>query len=143
METAPTSDSPYPLCVGDRVFDRWHVEDPDEDPELAIVIAEIDDSVYEHTFTTREGDELTLADLSRNRRYADFSVSDRVVTIVFSGWLNANVPGWEDHVSSPNQLIEYLAEMEESWRIPLERGSFDYPESRLRLVHRPVQSLQD
>lgn len=127
----------YPLRVGDRVEDiKQHCESADE-PEPAIVIDTLGESVHDVTFESAVGEQ-SLADYKPNVRFADFTVSQRVVTIAWESWLDANVPGWANYRDDSESLAGYLRTREQSWDIPVTAvGSYDYPESRLRLVDRP------
>lgn len=142
MSSQTPTDDAYPLRVGDRVFDRYQISEFDRyqisegDPELAIVLSVSDESVYEATFS-RGGEEIALADLERNRRYGDFEVSDRVVSIAFASWLSAYFDGWTDYASDPEGLVDFLSECESEWSIPYSEELYDYPESRLQLAYRP------
>ena len=140
--TRDTDDSPYPLQVGDLVFDRLQLSDEYDDPkELATVTGIVDEDVYEATFTDRStGDEIPLVEYEPNVRHADFDVSTAVVTVTFTGWLNANVPGWDAYADDPDGLLAFLRQREESWSIPVRANSFDYPESRLQLARRAQAS---
>ena len=132
----PDDADAYPLRVGDRVFDRFHISAPTEDPELAIVIDVLDTDVYETTFG--EGDrETSLADYQKNRDHADFDVSTRAVSIVFASFLSNHFPEWSDYASDPDGLSKYLDERDPEWSVPLSEGTFDYPEARLQLAYRP------
>lgn len=142
-EARPTTDElrtpdSYPLRVGDEVTDLQQVCEVDMEPEPAIVIGLVGDDVYDATFEDISGEERILAEYEPNTRYADFEVSERVVTIAWKSWLDNNVPRWEAHRGDHDDLTEHLATSEESWDIPVSTvGSYDYPESRLRLEHRP------
>lgn len=128
----------YPLQIGDRVFDHYSLAADDETPDLAVVLAHSDETVYEATYTDQSGTEIVLADMPRNREHGDFDVSDRVVGIAFAPWLGATFPGWDDRASDPEALVEFITEREQEWRdISLSDGLYDYPESRLKLVNRP------
>lgn len=144
-EALPTAaelrtDESYPLRVGDEVADLKHACDSGMAAEPAIVIGVVDDDVHEVTFENAVGETVSLADYAPNARYADFAVSERVVTIAWKSWLDNNVPRWEGYRDAPDRLIDHLATCEESWDIPVSTaGSYDYPESRLRLEDRPTR----
>lgn len=133
----------YPLRIGDRVTDiQQLVEDePQEfgrEPETAIVIDTPDGDVHSVTFENHHGEEVALAEYGPNQQYADFAISVRVVRIAWEGWLDSNTPGWKARRDDPESLSDYLAQREESWDVPVSTyGSYDYPESRLRLEDRP------
>lgn len=133
----------YPLRVGDRVTDiKQLVEDAeetgfDDEPETAIVIDTLEGDAHDVTFDSATG-EISLAEYDPNTEYANFDVSTRVVRIAWEGWLDSNVPGWDARRGDPESLSTYLAEREQSWDVPVSTiGSYDYPESRLRLEDRP------
>lgn len=127
----------YPLRVGDEVFDIKQLCDPSRDTEPAVVIGIVDETVHEATFTNDLGEEVVLNEYEPNTRFADFTVSERVVTIAWETWLDNNVPRWDAHRDDPTTLMDYLATCEKSWGIPITPvGSFDYPESRLALGER-------
>lgn len=145
-EAIPTADDyrtaeSYPLQVGDEVFDIKQLCEADMEAEPAVVIGIVDDDVHDVSFKNQLGDEVTLDAYDPNIRYADFRVSERVVTIAWESWLDNNVPRWEAHRDAPESLSDYLATCEESWDIPISSvGSYDYPESRLQFSNRPEDS---
>lgn len=128
----------YPLNVGDRVYDIRQLCIDELEAEPAIVIDTLEDDVYTADFEDTSGEEVVLAEYEPNIAYARFAVSSRVVTIAWESWLDNHTPGWDDCRDDPDELARHLTHFEESWGIPVStKGSYDYPESRLRLIDRP------
>lgn len=136
MHGIPTADDyrtpdAYPLEIGDRVYDiKQLCDETVDEPEAVIVIDVLEDDVYGASFQTTSGTE-TLSEYGPNVEYADFDVSERVVSIVFEQWLDANVPRWDVHRDTPEGFKEYLNFHAESWGVPVFARAYDYPESRL------------
>lgn len=74
----------------------------------------------------REG--MTIASVN-DEQFRD----DRVVRVVFEGWLDESAPGWdelaEDRVEALDDLPAWLAEYRDEWGVSTK--TYDYPEGRL------------
>lgn len=123
------------LQACDRVFDIDAVDDPESEPELAIVIGRRDHVCGDHEIENADGEIVNLHEYGVNSAFADAETP--VVTIVFTSWLNGHVPGWQEVADDIDELLDLLGEMRNEYSIPVDRHLYDYPESRLDLRHRP------
>ena len=121
----------YPLSVGQQVHDIRKLVTSAEHEGVAVVVDTPDENVHEATFVTTSGDIASVADYDLNQHYADYEVSDRVVTIRWDSWLDSHVPRWRDHADTPERLRSYLREYESSWGVAVSADGYPYPESRL------------
>lgn len=139
--TTPTPEADTdPLQVGDRVYDRYQLdEEPAEEHEQAVVLGTLsDDDIHSVTFVDPStGEETSLANYGRNQRYVGDDASTRVVTIAFEDTLDSLVPRWRNYADDGERLERFLRKYTETWSIDLDEKSYDYPEARLTLEERP------
>lgn len=119
------SDFPAGVPVVDRT------EEPDERGTMRVLGYLVDE----------DGEPLTADEVEFRDGMTVASVNpeefreDRLVEVVFEGWLDESAPGWdelaEDRVEPLDDLREWLAEYRDEWGV--KTRTYHYPEGRLML----------